>query len=68
MTPQARLIKAKVFLAKVETDLGYIVTDHLIDLFFDNAETLAFSDDDCLEAGNAIYAERGIKPVPKWWT
>lgn len=64
----AKMIAGKAFFARVEADMGHPVTDHIIDLFMDNAEELGFSDDECLEIGNAVYADKGLPPVAKWWT
>lgn len=64
----AKLAQARAFVRKVEGDLGHSLDSHIIDLFFDNAEKLGFSDDDCFAAGNAIRADKGLAPVAKWWT
>lgn len=62
-----KLTKARAFVAKVEADLGHPLDSHILDLFFDNADELGFSDDDCFEIGNAIRADKGLTPVKKWW-
>lgn len=63
----SRIEKGRKFVASVERDLGHPLQDHIIDLFMDNAERLGFSDDDCLEVGNAIHANKGLSSVAKWW-
>ncbi len=60
------LAKARALLLNVETAQGRLDA-HIIDLFMDNADTLGFSDDDCLAVGNVIRTERGLPPVAKWW-
>jgi hypothetical protein len=68
MTTPEKLKLGRAFFATVEKSIGYSVTDHIIDLFFDNSAKLNFSDDDCLNVGNAIRADKGLPPVAKWWT
>lgn len=58
MTDEERS-KARAFVAKVEADLGYTLTDHIVDLFFDNAEELGLTDEECVAAGNLIRADKG---------
>lgn len=62
-----KLVQARQFVTKVEADLGHAIDSHILDLFFDNAEALAFTDDECFELGNAIRAEKGLSRVAKWW-
>lgn len=63
-----KVAQGRAFVAKVEADIGYALDSHIIDLFFDNAEELGFTDDECLEVGNAVRADKGFAPVAKWWT
>jgi hypothetical protein len=62
-----KLEQGRAFIGLVERDMGHAVEHGIIDLFFDNAEKLGFTADDCLTVGNAIRGEKGLKPVAKWW-
>ena len=64
---QDKIEQGRAFVKQVEADLGYAIGNHIIDLFFDNAKKLGFTDDDCLDVGNAIRADKGLAPVHKWW-
>ena len=64
---QTKIEQGRAFVKQVEADLGYAIDSHIIDLFFDNAKKLSFTDDDCLEVGNAVRADKGLAPVRKWW-
>lgn len=67
MTLASKIEQGREFVLKVECDLGHALENHIIDLFFDNADRLGFSDDECLEVGNTIRADKGMPPVKKWW-
>ena len=67
MTDQSKIDQGRAFVKRVEADLGYALDNNIIDLFMDNSEKLNFSDEDCLEVGNAVYADKGIAPTKKWW-
>lgn len=62
-----KLEQGRAFVAKVEANVGHALDSHIIDLFMDNVDKLGFSDVECLEVGNAIRADKGLKPVIKWW-
>ena len=64
---EQKIEQGREFVRRVEADLGHALTDHIVDLFFDNAAKLGFSDDDCLTVGNAIRTDKNLPPVPKWW-
>lgn len=62
-----KIEQGRAFVARVEASMGRAVDSHIVDLFFDNAADLGFSDDDCLLVGNAIRADRGLPTIDKWW-
>lgn len=68
MATAVKLAQGRAFVAKVEADIGRPVMDHIIDLFMDNADTLGFSDVDCLDVGNAVRADKGLPAVARWWS
>lgn len=63
-----KLEQGRAFVAQVEAKMGRVIDSHIIDLMMDNADTLGFSDDECLEVGNAIRSDKGLPTVAKWWT
>lgn len=62
-----KIEQARAFVVQVEADIGHALDSHIIDLFFDNADKLGFTDDECLEVGNAIRVDKGLASVAKWW-
>jgi 3D (Asp-Asp-Asp) domain-containing protein len=67
MATTAKIEQGRAFFLRVEADLGHSLKDHIIDLFMDNAEKLGFTDDECLEVGNVIQADKGLSLTKKWW-
>lgn len=66
--PRDVFAQGRAFVARVEASMGRALTDHIVDLFMDNAAELGLTEDECLDVANVIRADKGLAPVARWWS